>query len=155
MTDATSSAAPSTTFAYVSYIRTTPERLWAALTEPGFIKQYWFNCNVETSWKPGSPWLLKYEDGKLADSGEIVEFEPQKRIVIKWQNEWKPEFKAEGFSRCVMEIEALEGAVKLSVTHSMERAQAQFIGAVSGGWPRILSNLKSLLETGEVVFASK
>ena len=143
------------TFVYVSYIRTTPERLWQALTEPDFIRQYWFGCRVETDWQPGSSWLLKYEDGRVADMGEIIESLPRKRVVIKWRNEWKPEFKAEGWSRCTMELEPLEGAVKLSITHTIERPGSQFIGAVSGGWPRIVSNLKSLLETGRVVEATK
>ena len=71
--------------------------------------------------------------------------------MLKWRNEFMPELKAEGYSRCTMELEPVDQAVKLTVTHMMDRAGTKFIGAVSGGWPRILSNLKSLLETGEVV----
>jgi uncharacterized protein YndB with AHSA1/START domain len=138
-------------FVYVSYIRTTPDRLWSALTEPGFIKQYWYGMDVETDWKVGSSWRLIFTDGRIADTGEIAEFDPPKRLVIKWRNEWKPEMKAEGYSRCTMALEALDGAVKLTVTHEMDRAESQFIQAVSGGWPSIISNLKSLLETGEIV----
>ncbi len=137
-------------FVYVTFIRTTPEKLWTALTTPAFIKRYWFGMNVETEWQPGSPWRLVFADGRVADAGEIVAFEPAKRIVIKWRNEWKSEMKAEGFSRCTMELEPLDGAVKLTVTHGIERADSTFIQAVSGGWPRILSNLKSLLETGQI-----
>jgi len=74
-----------------------------------------------------------------------------KRLAIKWRNEFKPEFKAEDWTLCTMEIEPMGEAVKLTVTHGMERADSKFIGAVSGGWPQILSNLKSLLETGSVV----
>ena len=145
MTDAAGS-----TFVYVTFIRTTPEKLWAALTDNDFVKRYWFGMHVETDWKAGSPWRLMFADGRVADAGEIVEADPPRRIVIKWRNEWKPEMKAEGFSRCTMELEQVGGAVKLTITHGMDRAESTFIQAVSGGWPRILSNLKSLLETGEI-----
>ena len=75
------------------------------------------------------------------------------RIVIRWLNHMRPELEAEGFARCVIEIEQVEGAVKLTVDHSIEVADSQLIQAVSGGWPKILSNLKSLLETGEVLLS--
>jgi len=140
-----------TKFVYVTFIRTTPDQLWSALTEPEFIKQYWFGMHIESDWKPGSPWELAFTDGRVADFGEIIEFDPPKRLVLKWHNEWNPEMKAEGYGRCTMELEPLDGAVKLSITHEMARPQSKFIQAVSGGWPRILSNLKSLLETGEIV----
>ena len=139
------------TFVYVTFIRTTPDRLWSALVSPEFMKQYWFGMHIETDWKEGSSWQLKFSDGRVADGGEIIEFEPPKRLVLKWRNEWKPEFAAEGYSRCTMDLEPLEGAVKLSITHVMDRPDSKFIQGVSGGWPRILSNLKSLQETGEIV----
>jgi len=142
------------TFVYVTFIRSTPEKLWSAITTPDFMKQYWFGMHFETDWKKGSPWQLVFPDGRVADGGEIVEFDPPRRLVLKWRNEWKPEFKAEGYARCTMELEAVDGAVKLSITHVMDRADSKFIQAVSGGWPRILSNLKSLLETGAIVLKS-
>jgi uncharacterized protein YndB with AHSA1/START domain len=144
-------------FVYVTYIRTTPEKLWAALTDHKTIAKYWFECD----WKPGSPWSLKFEDGRTADTGEILEAVPQKRLVIgNWQNQFKPELKGAGRSRCTMEMELTEyypgyggKAVKLTIIHEAEAEQgAPLIEAVSGGWPKILSNLKSLLETGEVAF---
>ena len=142
---------PRSTFVYVTYIRTTPERLWAALTGAEFQKQYWFGCRCESEWTAGASWKLVYPDGRIADSGEIVEAERPRRLVIRWRNEWKPELKAEGFSLCTMELEPNPGAVKLTVTHSLEREPSNFIAAVSGGWPKVLSNLKSLLETGAIV----
>ncbi len=147
------SSAPKSSFVYVTYIKTTPERLWTALTSGEFAQQYWLGARPEAEWKKGGAWKIVYPDGRVTDSGEIVEFEPSKRLVINWQNELMPEMKAEGRSLCVMEIEpAADGeAVKLTVTHTMEREGSRFIGAVSGGWPQILSNLKSLLETGSVV----
>ncbi|HEY2675977.1 MAG TPA: SRPBCC family protein [Steroidobacteraceae bacterium] len=147
------------TFVYVTYIRTSAERLWSALTTPEFTRQYWLGAHCESDWKPGSPWKLVFEDGRLADAGKIVEAHPPQRLVIKWRNEWSEELKAEGDSLCTFEIEAVPNAspqaVKLSVTHSIERPESKLIQAVSGGWPRILSNLKSLLETGETILAAK
>jgi uncharacterized protein YndB with AHSA1/START domain len=145
-----------TQFVYVTYIRTTPEKLWAALTQPEFTRQYWFGVSMKSEWKAGSSWEMMYDDGRVMDAGEILEADPPRRLVIKWRNEWKPEFKAEGYSRCTMEIEPIDGAVKLSVIHVMDVADSKFITeGVSNGWPKILSNLKSLLETGETTTPSK
>lgn len=138
-------------FVYVTFIRTTPKKLWTALTSPNFMKQYWFDMHLESDWKAGSPWRMVFPDGKTADAGEVLEAVPPKRLVLKWRNEWKPELKAEGFSRCTIELEPKGPAVKLTITHTMDRPDSKFIGAVSGGWPQIMSNLKSLLETGEVL----
>jgi uncharacterized protein YndB with AHSA1/START domain len=144
------SSAPGSTFIYVTYIRTTPEKLWAALTDPKTIKKYWFGCTCESDFKKGSPWKLILENGSIADSGEILDVDPGKRLVIKWRNEKRPELKAEGFSTCTMELEPVEASVKLTITHTINKENAKFIEAVSGGWPKVLSNLKSLLETGEL-----
>jgi uncharacterized protein YndB with AHSA1/START domain len=146
------------TFVYVTFIRTIPEHLWSALTTPQFNEQYWFGMRCESAWTRGSPWKLLYGDGRVADIGQIVEADPPRRLVIKWRNEWNPELKAEGDSLCTFEIETVPdvspAAVKLSITHSIEQAESKFIHAVSGGWPRILSNLKSLLETGTIALKS-
>src|ERR1700728_3530435 len=140
------------TFVYVSYIRTTPEKLWSALTDDvEFMKQYWFGTHCESAWTPGSSWKMVYPNGSITDAGEIVEAEPPRRLVIRWQNQFKPELKAEGESRCTMEIEPSGTAVKLSITHTIERAPSKFSAAVSGGWPKIISNLKPLLEPGAAV----
>lgn len=139
-------------FAYVTFIRTTPEKLWSALTDPQIIPRYWYGMTTECAWEKGSPWKMSLPDGRPADTGEILEIDPPRRIVIKWQNESRPEIKAEGPSRCTIEIEAMGQAVQLAVTHEIERPEAKFIAAVSIGWPHVLSNLKSLLETGEPVF---
>ena len=142
-------------FIYVTYIRTTPEKLWTALTNVEFMQQYWFGMHCECDWKAGSPWKLVFTDGRIADAGEVVEVDPPKRLVLKWRNEWNPEMKAEGYSRCTFDLEPVTGVVKLTVTHAIDRAQSKFIGAVSGGWPKILSNLKSLLETGTIALVEK
>ena len=140
------------TFIYVTYIRTTPEKLWSALTDAEFIKQYWFGNHCESQWTPGASWKMVYPDGVVSDAGEIVEAEPPRRLVIRWQHQNKPELKAEGASLCTMELEPVEKAVKLTITHSVEREASKLVEAVSGGWPKILSNLKSLMETGAVAF---
>ena len=139
------------TFIYVTYIRTTPEKLWSALTDAGFMKQYWFGNRCESQWTPGSSWKMIYPDGTLTDAGEILEAEAPRRLVIRWQHQNKPELKAEGASLCTMELEPSGAAVKLSITHTIEREPSRLIEAVSGGWPKVISNLKSLLETGAVV----
>jgi uncharacterized protein YndB with AHSA1/START domain len=136
------------TFVYVTYIRTTPEKLWSALTDGEFMTQYWFGIRGESRWTAGSPWKLVDRDGQVMDAGEIVEAEPPRRLVIRWQNQFKPELKAEGESLCTMELESSGAAVRLSITHTVEREPSKFITAVSGGWPKVISNLKSLLETG-------
>ena len=139
------------TFVYVSYIRTTPEKLWSALTDAEFMKQYWFGVHGESHWTAGSPWKSVSPDGQILDSGEIVEAEPPRRLVIRWQHQSKPELKAEGESLCTIELEPSGTAVKLSITHTIEREPSKLIEAVSGGWPKVISNLKSLLETGSIV----
>jgi uncharacterized protein YndB with AHSA1/START domain len=139
------------TFVYVTYIRTTPEKLWSALTtDVEFMKQYWFGVHCQSQWRPGSSWKMVYTDGTISDSGEILEADPPRRLVIRWQHQNKPELKAEGDSRCTLELEPTGSAVKLSIVHTIEREPSKFIEAVSGGWPKIMSNLKSLLETGSI-----
>jgi uncharacterized protein YndB with AHSA1/START domain len=145
---------PGMTFVYVTYIRTPPEALWEALTSPAFTRQYWFGMHQECDWTPGSSWRLVFADGRVADSGEVVEADPPRRLVLKWRNEFRPELEPEGYSLCTMDLEPVDGAVKLTITHGVDHSPSRFIEAVSGGWPRILSNLKSLLETGELALTA-
>jgi uncharacterized protein YndB with AHSA1/START domain len=141
-------------FVYVTFIRTTPEKLWSALTTPEFMQQYWFGMHCECDWKVGSPWRLVFDDGRIADAGEIIAIDPPRSMQIQWRNEWNEVLKAEGFSLCTFELEPLSDVVKLTVTHEIDVEKSVFIEKVSGGWPRILSNLKSLLETGEALLKS-
>jgi len=140
------------TLVYVTYIRTTPEKLWSALTtDVQFMKQYWFGVHCQSEWRPGASWKMIGADGTVWDSGEILEAQPPRRLVIRWQHQNKPELRAEGDSRCTLELEPAGTAVKLSIVHTIEREPSKLIEAVSGGWPKIISNLKSLLETGSIV----
>ena len=136
-------------FVYVTYIRTTPEKLWKALIEPEFTRQFWCNTTQESEWKPGATWKILMPDGAVADSGEVVEIDPHRRLVLKWRNEFRPELKAEGYSRLTYQLGPEGKSVMLTVIHEMEKERSKFIEAVSSGWPHILASLKSLLETGE------
>lgn len=138
-------------FVYVTYIRTTPEKLWEAMTKPEFTRQYWFGIWQDCAWTVGSSWKLMFADGRLADAGEVLEIDPPKRLVLKWRNEFRPDLHEEGFSRAAFELEKLDEVVKLTVVHEIDREGSKFIAAVSTGWPAILSSLKSLLETGEAL----
>ena len=149
------SEAAQSTFIYVTYIRTSAEKLWSALTTPEFTKQYWFGVQMVSDWKPGGSWKMLFPDGRVTDTGEVLEIDPPRRLVLRWHNEFRPELKAEGPSKCVFELEPNGDIVKLTITHSSVRADSKLIVAVSGGWPKILSNLKSLLETGKPIAIEK
>ena len=136
-------------FVYVTYIRTTPEKLWEALIDPEFTRRYWAETWQESDWEPGSPWRLMIPDGRVGDSGRILEIEPGRRLVLAWRNEFVPELREEGESRLTYEIEPRGEAVKLTVVHEMDRPGSKLIEATSSGWPLIVASLKSLLETGE------
>ncbi len=140
----------SSRFVYVTYIRTTPEKLWRALLDPEFTRQYWAETWQECDWKPGASWRLMIPGGRVGDSGEIIEIEPERRLVLSWRNEFKPDLRAEGHvSRLTYELERQRESVKLTVIHEVDKPDSKLIEAVSGGWPWILASLKSLLETGE------
>lgn len=144
-----------TRFVYVTYIRTTPEKLWAALTEPEFTRQFWCETWQECDWNVGSTWTLKAPDGRVVDSGEVVEIEPYKRLVLTWRHDLSPEIAQEGYSRMTYTLEQRGDAVKLTVTHVMDRAESKLIAGVTGGWPLFLASVKSLLETGEALEETK
>lgn len=138
----------SSRFVYVTYIRTTPEKLWQALIDPEFTRQYWCETRQESAWKPGATWRILAPGDRLCDSGEVIEFDPPRKLVITWRNEFIPELKLEGHSRCTYELEPQGDSVKLTLIHEIDRPDSKLIEKVSGGWPAILSSLKSLLETG-------
>lgn len=139
------------TFVYVTYIRTTLDKLWAALTEPELTRQYWFATVQDSAWRPGASWEMKFADGRVADQGEILDIDPPHKLVLSWQHQLDPAMKAEGFSRMSYQLEQVEETVKLTLTHTMPVPGSLLIDAVSRGWPAILSSLKSLLETGQPI----
>ena len=145
-----SSDVVSSKFVYVTYIRTTADKLWTALQDPEFIRQYWFGMEVDCKWTDGAEWTLSFADGRVADRGIVIEIDPPKRFALRWRNEFKPELAIEGDSYCLFELEPEGHSVRLTVTHTNDVPDSKLIVAVSGGWPKVLSNLKSLLETGNV-----
>lgn len=142
-------------FVYVTYIRTTPEKLWQALLDPEFTRKYWVGTWQDCEWTPGASWKLMIPDGRVGDSGEVIEIVPQKKLVLSWKNEFKPELRDEVPSRLTYELEQQDEVVKLTVTHESAAPDSKLIEAVSNGWPHLLSSLKSLLETGEPFEATR
>jgi uncharacterized protein YndB with AHSA1/START domain len=142
-------------FVYVIYIRTTPAKLWQALTDPEFTRQYWVETWQDCQWKPGASWKLMLPDGRVGDAGEVLEIDPPRRLVLSWRCEFMPELRGEGYSRLTYELEPQGDAVKFTVIHEMDLPDSKFIDSVSSGWPSILSSLKSLLETGESLAATR
>ena len=150
-----SNAEGKSSFVYVTYIRSTPEKVWQALTEPEFTRQFWAGTWQDCTWKVGAPWRIMIPDGRIADQGEVLEIEPHRRLVLSWRNEFKPELRAEGVSRLTYLLEPEADMVRLTVRHEIDRPQSRLIDAVSGGWPLILASLKSLIETGESLAATR
>jgi uncharacterized protein YndB with AHSA1/START domain len=138
-------------FVYVSYIRTTADKLWTALTSSEFTKQYWFGMSYESTFEAGAPWKLVSADGTVMDTGEVLESVPGKRLVVTWRHQSKPELHAEGVARCTFDLLEDGAQMKLTVTHEVDVSPSKLITAVSGGWPAIISSLKSLLETGNAL----
>jgi len=141
-------------FVYVTYIRTTPEKLWAALTQPEFTRAYWAETWQESDWTPGSPWRAMIPDGRVADSGSIVEADHPRKLVIRWQNEFQPDLKAEGPALVTYLLEPAGSAVKLTLIEEIGIPNSKLIDAMSQGWPHLLASLKSLLETGTPLIES-
>jgi len=149
-------------FVYTTYIRTTPERLWQALTEPTFTRRYW-GVTFESSWTPGSPLTVIQKGARIAHPEQVVlEAEPYRRLSYTWHTftpEWAQALAisaellatlaAEPRSKVAFEIEPLEDSVKLTVVHDGFEPGSTVLALVREGWPRVLSELKSLLETGE------
>jgi uncharacterized protein YndB with AHSA1/START domain len=137
-------------FVYVTYIRTTPEKLWQALTDGAFTQRYWFGRRIESNWTVGARVSLWHE-GKLSDSGEVLEFDPPRRLSYSFRVEFVEELRAEPPSRVTFELEKLDAHVKLTLTHDRFEPGSKVLEKVATGWPRILSSLKSLLETGQAI----
>jgi uncharacterized protein YndB with AHSA1/START domain len=137
-------------FVYVTYIETTPEKLWHALTDREFSSRYWFGYGVNSTWTIGAPFELG-QNGAVANSGTILESDPPRRLAYTWETQHDAEMKKERPSRVTFEIEQLAGAVKLTVTHEDFAQGSKVLPSISGGWPMVLANLKSVLETGRVM----
>ncbi|MBI5262686.1 MAG: SRPBCC family protein [Bradyrhizobium sp.] len=137
-------------FVYVTYIETTPEKLWEALTNSDFTRRYWFNTDVRSDWKVGSPFALVM-GGKTTDTGEILEADRPRRLSYTFRHELIEAMSKEPATKVVFTIEPYGNLVKLTVTHEGFVEGSKLFDGISKGWPAILSGLKSLLETGEVL----
>lgn len=135
-------------YSYVIYIRAPQEKVWRALMEPEFTRQYWQETVQESDWTIGSDWLLRIPDGRVGGAGKVLEFDPPRRLCVSWRNEFIPGLADEGHTRCTYELETQGDAVRLTLTHESDVKGSKIIAGVSQGWPVILSSLKSLLETG-------
>ena len=131
------------------YIKTTPDRLWEAITSPQMRAVYTFGVTVESEWTPGSPYRGEARAAGISvTEGENLEVDPPRRLVQSFNALWSDEVKAEGTSRVTWEIEPVgDDSCRLLVTHDELRDGAN--AELYGGWPMILSGLKTLLETGE------
>ncbi|NEU75223.1 ATPase [Hassallia byssoidea VB512170] len=133
-------------FVYVTYIATKKEKLWEALTGEAFTQQYWGGRRIQSDWQVGSPVQHVKEDGESECKGEVLQSEPPHRLSYTFES---PGFNEERPSCVLFELEQNGSTVKLTLTH--DRLDAQAYMSISRGWSAILSSLKSLLETGDVL----
>ncbi len=133
--------------AFEIYIKTTPERLWEAITDESMRARYSFGVGTVSEWTQGSSYESRVPGVIDIASGENVEVEPPRRLVQTFRALWSEEVKAEGVSRVTWEIEPVGDSCRLQVTHDQLGDGAN--NELWGGWPMILSGLKTLLETGE------
>jgi uncharacterized protein YndB with AHSA1/START domain len=135
---------------YELFINAPQQRVWDAITKPEFTKRYFFGSSVESTLQPGAPIRGVNGEGGLDMEGTVVESDPPRRLVYTWRSMWDPAMAAEAPSRVTWEVEAMGDAVsKLRVTHDDFDGETVTCKAVAGGWMWVLSNLKTLLETGE------
>lgn len=137
-------------FVYTTYIETTPEKLWHALTSGDFTERYWFGIRLRSDWKAGSSFEMVRGDGTVSDAGKVVECDPPRRLAYTFVN-ISDTYKNELPALATFVLEPHGNLVKLTLTHEGFAEGSKFFGAVSKGWPAILSNLKSLLETGHAL----
>ena len=134
-------------FVYITYIETTPEKLWEALTSSEFSKRYWWDTSVVSDWKVGAPFALVL-DGKTTDVREVLEADPPRRLSYTFQHVIDEAARKEKPTRVTFVLEPFGKLVKLTLTHEDFAEASVILDGISKGWPAILSSLKSLLETG-------
>ncbi|MCE8039841.1 SRPBCC family protein [Halomonas sp. MCCC 1A11062] len=148
-------------FVYVTYIDTTPDKVWQALTNGEFTRQYWGGRSITSDWQVGSTVKHLKPDGSLDWAGEVLEADPPRRLSYTFdpsgemsgqKSEQTAQPQAEKPSRVTFEIEEYMGKVRLTLTHDRFEPGSKVLQGISVGWPAILSSLKSLLEKGEPLF---
>ncbi len=135
-------------FVYVTYISTTPEKLWNALIDPEVTTKYWQHVNV-SNWQPGAKWEHRRsnKEGALQLVGNVIESSPPRRLILTWAAP-ADEAREEQHTRVTFDIELLGSVVRLTVTHDRLEAGSEMLKGITAGWPKVLSSLKSLLEVG-------
>jgi uncharacterized protein YndB with AHSA1/START domain len=136
-------------FVYTTYIKTTPEKLWTAITNPEFTRQYWGGNTNQSDWKKDSKWEHVASDEKhsVYVTGKVIESTPPKHLVLSWAD---PADTSDN-SRVTFEIEPVGDMVRLNVVHGDFKSGSVMAGKVAQGWPLVLSSMKSYLETGKAI----
>ena len=134
-------------FVYVTYIETTPEKLWHALTDGEFTARYWFGARLKSDWKVGSTFEMQRDDGTVSDRGKVIEVDPPKRLAYTFVN-ISEKYKNDRPALATFVIEPYGKLVKLTLTQQGFAEGSKFLDGISKGWPAIMSSLKSILETG-------
>jgi uncharacterized protein YndB with AHSA1/START domain len=135
-------------FIYVTYIETTVEKLWNALTDGDFTQRYWFGTRLKSDWKVGSTFEMERGDGSASDAGKVVEYDPPRRLAYTFVNV-SDKYKNDLPALATFVLEPYGSLVKLTLTHQGFAEGSKFFDGISKGWPAILSSLKSILETGQ------
>jgi len=140
-----------TEFVYVTYINTTPEKLWGALLDNEMIKQYWGNHKNVSDWQVGSNWLHQdYDTGTTDTERKVVEVDEPRRLVLTWAGA-RDELLSEKPSRVTFKIEPFLDVARLTLTHDKLEEGSNMLKGVTEGWPKVVSSLKTLLETGQAI----
>jgi uncharacterized protein YndB with AHSA1/START domain len=134
-------------FVYTTYIETTAEKLWQALTDGDFTERYWFGHRITSDWAVGSAYGFTNQ-GKPMVEGKVLICDPPRCLAYTWYNR-KDEAKGEGTSRVTFDLEPRGNVVKLTVTHDELGEDGKTLRDISGGWPLVIASLKSMLETGK------
>jgi uncharacterized protein YndB with AHSA1/START domain len=135
---------------YVTYIAATPERVWEALTDPDFTRQYFFGRTIEIEPRDGGRFILRMPDGRVDVKGEVVEWAPPRRLAVTWTVDWIAEMRDLPACLVSYDIEPAGDSVKLTMTEAHQwEVPEDLLSGGRAGWPAILSSLKSVLETGK------
>jgi uncharacterized protein YndB with AHSA1/START domain len=135
-------------FVYTTYIETSAEKLWQALTDGDFTERYWFGHRVASDWKVGSSFRFA-KQGTPSIEGKVLVADPPRRLAYTWDNPpCSPDAKGERTSRVTFDLEPHGTVVKLTVTHDNLDEGGKTLRDISGGWPMVIASLKSMLETG-------
>lgn len=138
----------------VIYIQAAPEAVWEGLTSAEFTRRYFHGTDIESDWQPGSEVIYYNPDRSIAVKGEVLEADYPRVLSFTWHVHYNPEAQAEGATRVRFTLEPVEGATKLTLVHDRFVENSVLFESISGGWIAILSNLKTLLETGEAMAVS-